>query len=332
MLGAQPRCLPCKHKSKCHHTGELGVSRKTGGLKKFIVFPFPRFSKLLRCSLQLLLTCEPLQNKQSFLHSRGITQHSTLDPRELSQVKLWCAYAAECFPDLYLAKAWEYLSCQMYAGILKTVINWGSELLAQVSGSTHGAFGLASLVDCMAFYKKLGRCFSHNRLHYGEELTSDQTQTPNCSYLLGLTLLRKTTCPAQSSDLTTWLKAHWPQANHRSNQMNLPDADPSKQHISIFGTNIHQQLSCSVLLLHILSLIQSQMQTWIQGTMASPKCSSQWTAGTISVHHLQPPLPTPGKHKHCKEELFATENFSEKKLYTAMCLTKPSSLSLSVQE
>lgn len=58
--------------------------------------------------------------------------------------------------------------------------------------------------------------------------------------------------------------------------MNLLDADLSKQHISHFRTNIHQQLSCSVLFLHILSLTQSQMQARMQGAMApSPKCSSQ---------------------------------------------------------
>ena len=35
------------------------------------------------------------------------------------------------------------------------------------------SIGLASLVDCTAFYRKLGRGLLHNGLIYGEEFTSD---------------------------------------------------------------------------------------------------------------------------------------------------------------
>lgn len=274
--------------------------------------------------------------KQSFLDSRGITQHSTLDPRELSQVNAVVWLCSRVFPRP--SPVWSKGVCKV-PDVCRHIKNC-NQRRQWIPGtgtrhSTHGAFGLISLVDCMAFYKKLGRCFSHNRLHYGEELTSDQTQTPNDSYLLGLTLLRKATCPAQSSNLTTWLKAHWPQANYRSNQMNLLDADSSKQH-SIFGTNIHQQLFCSVLFLHVLSLIQSQMQTWMQGTMASPVFQP-----VNSWHHLY--ASSPASFAYTREaqtlqrRVVCHRKLLWKKLYTAMCLTKPSSfqnalLSLSMQE
>lgn len=119
MFGSQPCCLPCKHKSKCHHTGELVDWRGLFCL-------FPHFSRPLWCSLQLLLTGEPLKKTNShFCIPEGSQNTAPWTQENSPKVILWCAYAAECFPDLYLSKAWEYLNCQIYAGIsdLKLIKN-----------------------------------------------------------------------------------------------------------------------------------------------------------------------------------------------------------------
>lgn len=119
--------------------------------------------------------------------------------------------------------------------------------------------------------------------------------------------------------------------------MNLLDADPSKQHISHLRTNVHQQLSCSVLFLHTL--------VWLRNK-CKPDAGSHGTFSKVlqpvnSWHHLCTLSPASSTYTRAAQalemELSATENFPEKELYTAMCLTKPSSLqnallSLSMQE
>lgn len=150
-------------------------------------------------------------------------------------------------------------------------------------------------------------------------------------------LLRKTTCPAQFRHLTSWPKTHQPQANHRGNQMNLLDADPSKQHISIFGTNIHQQLSCCVIFAHT----QSDSEPSANVNAGSHGTFSKVFQPVNSWHHLCASSPASFTYTREAQALQRGAVCHRKlpwtKLYTAMCLTKPSSLqnallSLSMQE
>lgn len=69
---------------------------------------------------------------------------------------------------------------------------------------------------------------------------------PNASYLLGLTSLRETACPAQSSDLRNGVEQSlacamsppWSQANHGGKFLNLLDGDLSKRRTSLLGSSL----------------------------------------------------------------------------------------------